>query len=182
MNKTLFGIGVTMAGVALAASLVTAQGGRGAGRGGNGQQFGRGPEMRGGHVGPQGRGGRSGGAFGFALAGLGLTEEQRAKVIELQRSAREGVAPLEAELRGAERALHGELFADSRDAAKIASLSAQVGKLRGQLAEARLTTTAAVSDLLTAEQRAAVRERPGRLGGRGPGRAGGVGHGDIRRR
>jgi protein CpxP len=171
-KNTLLGIGVTTAAVALAATLVTAQGGGDAGRrGGSDQQVGqqarggRGQGGRLGRMGPQGPGGR----FGVGgLAGLDLTEEQRTKVVALQRAAREQAAPVEQELRTAQRDLHRELFADARDAAKVAELSAKIAGLDKQLADLHVATTGSLSDVLTAEQRATMRER----GGRGPGRGG----------
>lgn len=170
-TNTLFGIGVTAAAVALAVSLVTAQGNGPARRNGADQQAGqqaRGGRGGGDRLGPQGPGGRFGGGF----AGLKLTEDQRAKVTEVQRAARERAMPIEEELRTAQRALHRELFADSRDAAKIDELSAKTATLQKQLGDLQIRTTSAVSDLLTAEQRATMREREGGRGGpgRGPGR------------
>jgi Spy/CpxP family protein refolding chaperone len=111
---------------------------------------------------------------------LNLTAEQRSKIADVQRAAREQSAPVEAELRTTERSLHRELFADSRDSAKIAGLSAKVSTLRQQLADAHVRTSTAISDVLTAEQRASIREREAR--GRGPGRgAGGFRHGPVGR-
>jgi Spy/CpxP family protein refolding chaperone len=160
--------------VALAATLVTAQtrtpGRRGAPDQQVGQQMrgGRGPGGRPGQMGqmwrmgPQGPGQR----FGGALAGLDLTDDQRTKVVAIHRGAREQAAPVDQELRVVERDLHRELFADARDAAKIADLSAKVAALRKQLADLHVTTTGSLADVLTADQRATVRERGGR-GGRG---------------
>jgi Spy/CpxP family protein refolding chaperone len=161
MKNVLFGIGVTTVAVALAATLVMAEAGGGAnGRDESDQRVGQ--QARGGRGGPTGR-------FGFGVAGLNLTEEQREKVSTIQRAAREQAAPAEAELRAAQRDLHRELFADGRDAAKIADLSANVAALQQQLADLHVTTTSSLSDLLTDEQRAIVRARDGHGG---PGRGG----------
>ncbi len=152
-TKTLSSIGIAAAAVVLAASLVTAQtsgGGRGPG---------------GGRLGPQGPGGR----FGGGLAGLNLTEEQRTKVAALQRAGREQAAPVEEELRKIQGSLHREIFADARDAAKLAELSARGTTLQKQLADLHVKTATSLSDVLTAEQRATMREREGTGGGPGRG-------------
>jgi Spy/CpxP family protein refolding chaperone len=149
MKKTLFGIGVATAVIALAATLATAQGAR-AGRGG----------------GPDGRGGR----FGGPLAGLNLSEDQRARVADIERAGRDEAAPIEKDLRVAQNALHCELFADARDAGKVGDLSARVLALQHQLADLHVKTASSLADVLTAEQRATVRAREGRSGG--PGRGG----------
>lgn len=168
-NKSLIGLGLTAAVVAFAAGLVTAQGRGGARLGQPGQQLGsKGPGGRG----PLGRGG----PFGIGFAGLNLTEEQRSKVSDIQRAARAEAASVEEELRTTERSLHRELFADTRDAAKIADLSAKVSTLRRQLAEAHVRTSTAISDVLTAEQRASIRDREVRGRDRG---ASGFRHGPI---
>lgn len=175
-KNTLFGIGLTTGAIALAAALVTVQAAGSEGRRAwldqqASQQAGQqGRGGRGGRIGPDGPGGR----FGGALAGLSLSEEQRTKVAEIQRASRDQAAPVEQELRALEKELHRELFADARDAGKVGDLSAKVGALRQQLAALNIQTSGSLADVLTAEQRATVREREGRAGpGRGgPGRGG----------
>ena len=167
-KHTLIGIGVTTSAIALAATLVTAQiGASGGRRGGSDQQIGhqsRGGRGPAGRIGPLGRGR----AFGGELAGLNLTDDQRAQVSEIRRAGRDQAGPVEQELRAAQHALHRELFADARDAAKVADLSSKVAVLQKQLAELHVKTASSVADVLTAEQRAAIRER-GRRGGPGRG-------------
>lgn len=167
------GLGITAATVALAATLVTAQGSQTQGSQDPGRRPGPGQG-----AGQQGRGGRMGGGpLGAALIGLDLTEEQRTKIAGLRKANREEVQAIETELRTSQSALHRELFADTRDAAKIADLAAKVSLLQRQLTDFNVKNSAALSAVLTAEQRAIVREREGRGGG-GPrgGRFGRLGH------
>ena len=173
-TNTLFGIGATAAAVVLTATLGIAQSSQASGGSQADQQIGQ--QQRGGR-GPGGRGMRmgspgSGGRFGGPFAGLNLTEEQQKKIAELQRAGREQAAPVEQELQTTQRTLHRELFADTRDAAKISDLSAKAATLQKQLADLHVKTTTAVADVLTADQRATMRERERPAGGpgRGPGR------------
>ena len=91
---------------------------------GLGWQGGRGP---GGGVQGPGRGGpgRGGpGRFGGPmLEALDLSDDQRAKIQEIQRSTREAGGPVMEELATAQRALHLATFADSRDDGEIAKLT-----------------------------------------------------------
>jgi len=123
---------------------------------------------RGAGMGPQGPG-RGAGA---GLAGLDLTADQRAKVTDLQRASRDQAGPIEDELQFTQKSLHRELFADKRDAAKIATLTTKAATLQKQLADLHIKTATAVADVLTVEQRETMRLREGRGGGmaRGPGR------------
>ena len=166
-THTLFGMGATAAAVALAATLVTAQSGQDQGRRG-------GPEQR---AGQQGRGGRMGGPLAGPLVGLNLTAEQQTKVAELRRAGREESAPIDKELNTAQAALHRELFADTQDTAKVGDLAAKVTALQKQLVDLQVKNSAALSAVLTPEQRATMREREGRGGGPRGGRPGRFGHG-----
>lgn len=125
---------------------------------------GRGPGQA---AGPAGRRGGGGG-----LAALDLNEDQRAKVAELVRSARDQAGPLHDEFEFTRKTLHRELFADERDSAKIASLLTRLTTLEKQLADLRVTEATALADVLTAKQRETMRlrdgaARPGRGGPRG---------------
>jgi Spy/CpxP family protein refolding chaperone len=132
---------------------------------------------RGRMAGPAGQAGRRGGpAFGPGLRlgpGLELTDEQREAVQAAERSARDASAPVADELQVARRALHRAVFADTRDDAAVGELAAKVAALENQLAALHLTSQVALADLLTDEQKQAVRTRTGRGPGgaaRGPGR------------
>lgn len=142
--------------------------GRGQGEGpGAGQQPGPqgapgGPMMgRGRAMGPQGQGG--------VLAGLDLTADQRGKISDLTRAGRDQSAPIEDELEFTRKTLHRELFADKRDAAKIATLTTKAASLEKQLADLNVKTMTAVADVLTSEQRETMRLRGGRPGAMGRG-------------
>jgi Spy/CpxP family protein refolding chaperone len=128
---------------------------------------GRGMAGRGGGMGPQGPGVRPG-AGPDELNGLDLTNDQRGTIEQLHRAARDQGAPFEDELQFTQKTLHRELFADKRDASKIANLQTKISALEKQLAELHIKTAIAVSDVLTAEQRETMRLRDGRL--EGPGR------------
>jgi len=121
-----------------------------------------------------------GGAGRFAA--LGLTQDQRAAITDLQRATRDQAAPLEDELGFTRKTLHRELFADTRDNAKVASLTSKIATLEKALADLHVKQTTAVADLLTPEQRETMRLAEGRgVGrGRGPGRPGaGRGRGGV---
>lgn len=122
---------------------------------------------RGAGMGPQ----RPGRGAGAGLAGLDLTADQHAKITDLHRSTRDQSGPIEDELQFTQKTLHRELFADRRDAAKIATLTTRVAALQKQLADLHVKTATAVADVLTVEQRETMRLREGRGGGmgRGPG-------------
>jgi Spy/CpxP family protein refolding chaperone len=125
---------------------------------------------------PRGRGpGAPGGPGGFGrggvavLRGVDLNDEQKASikaVLEAERSARTG-APADMGLR---RELEAELFADSPDAQKIVTLQQQLVQAQGERLAREIAVQQKVAAVLTAEQRAQVRERlsqapPERRGG-----------------
>jgi Spy/CpxP family protein refolding chaperone len=102
-------------------------------------------------------------------AALDLSDEQRTKIADLARAARDQAAPLRDELQFTRRTLHRELFADKRDDAKVSSLTTKIATLEKQLSGLRVKTAAAVADLLTPEQRQKARLlEPGRGRGGGP--------------
>jgi Spy/CpxP family protein refolding chaperone len=102
------------------------------------------------------------GMGGPMFAGLELTEEQRTKIADIHRGERDAVGPMADELGVARRALHRATFADTRDDAEIAKLTATIANLEKQLLDRRVKTELEVAGVLTAEQREQVRGRRGR--------------------
>ena len=125
---------------------------------------------QGGPGGPGGPGGR-GAAMGL-LRGLDLTEQQQAQLKALReadRDSRQG-PPADVTLR---RQLQTELFADVPDDAKVASLQDQLAAAQSERLAKEVAAEQKIAQVLTAEQRAQVRQRleqgPAARGGRGPG-------------
>ena len=138
MKRLILTIVAAAAVGAAAFSIADAQGpGR---RGPDGQRF-RGP----------------GSAFGIARL-ADLTDEQRQKVREILESERaNGQAPEEPmTLR---RQLHAELLADSPDDQKIQSLRQQILDATANALTREISVQRQIAQVLTAEQRAKVRER-----------------------
>ena len=143
--------------------------GRGAGRGvgpgqGMGPGRGMGPGGGRGQLGP-GRGMGPGGGRGLLGARLDLTDDQQSAIETLHRGARDQAAAVTDELELTRHALHREVFADKRDAAKITALSTKLAALEKQLSDVHLKTQVGVADVLTPAQRETMR-----LAGGGPGR------------
>ena len=131
--------------------------------------------------GPRGRGPGGPGGFGrggvAVLRGVDLTDEQKASIKAIhdaERPARTG-PPADEALR---RELEAEVFADAPDAQKIATLQQQLVQAQAERLAHEIAVQQKVAAVLTAEQRAKVRERlsqapPERRGGferRGAGR------------
>ena len=130
----------------------------------NAQQAGR----AGGDSGPRGRGPGRG---GFALLrDANLTDEQKAQIKAI-RDAEQPQAgpPADAGLR---RQLEAELFADAPDGAKIAALQQQLVQAQAERLAREITSQQKVAAVLTAEQRAQIRERLSQAPERGAGRRG----------
>jgi Spy/CpxP family protein refolding chaperone len=136
--------------------------GPGFGRG-QGMGVGRGMGGPGRGMGPAGRGQRGPDAMGQGpgrggmFAALDLTEDQRHAIETLQRATRDQAAGITDELELARKTLHRELFADKRDAAKVAALGTKVTTLEKQLLDLHLKTQAGIADLLTPTQRETMR-------------------------
>lgn len=128
-----------------------------------------------GGIGPRGSGGRGGRGAG-RFAALDLTDDQRAQVQKVMRDGQDQSAAIADELQLSRRNLHREVFADKRDDAKIAALATKVATLQKQVADLHLKTMAAVSGVLTPDQRQKMRIESGQrgVGGRG-GRGGSMG-------
>jgi Spy/CpxP family protein refolding chaperone len=109
------------------------------------------------------RPGRSGGpGFGRAgmalLRGADLSEQQQTEIKAIRDAAREGQAgpPADAVLR---RQLDAEVFAEAPDAQKIAALQEQLIRAQAERIAKEVATEQKIAQVLTAEQRAKIRER-----------------------
>ena len=103
------------------------------------------------------RGGPGAGAIA-ALRGADLTEEQKAAIKairEADQSAGQGPST-EARLR---RELQAEVFSDAPDTQKIASLQQQLAESQSARLARQIATDQKIAQVLTAEQRAKIRER-----------------------
>ncbi|MGH9371969.1 MAG: Spy/CpxP family protein refolding chaperone [Vicinamibacterales bacterium] len=126
---------------------------------------GRGP----GFDGPRGGFGRGGGQ---ALRGIELTDDQKEQIKAIREAdgeVRQG-PPVEVQLH---RQLQGEIFADAPDPQKLTALQQQIGQAQSARLAKRTELEQKIAQVLTAEQRATVRERlaqapqeRGRRGGR----------------
>jgi len=109
--------------------------------------------------GPEGQRPRGGPGAGVALLrGADLTEEQKAAIKairEAEQPTAEGPS-VEARLR---RELQAEVFADSPDVQKIASLQQQLAESQSARLARQIATDQKIAQVLTAEQRAKIRER-----------------------
>ena len=111
---------------------------------------------------PRGRGPGGPGGFGrggvAVLRGVDLTDEQKASIMAIhdeQRQARTG-PPADAALR---RDLEAEVFAEAPDAQKIATLQQQFVQAQSERLAHEIAVQQKVAAVLTADQRAKVRER-----------------------
>ena len=110
--------------------------------------------------GPEGQRPRGGpGGAGVALLrGADLTEEQKAAIKAIrdaEQSAQQGQSS-EGQLR---RELQAEVFADNPDTQKIASLQQQLAESQSVRLARQIATEQKIAQVLTAEQRAKIRER-----------------------
>lgn len=110
--------------------------------------------------------GRRGGGPMFALRGLDLTEEQRTRIKAIHDAERDSQPGPPAD-----GALHRELqeavFAETPDADKVAALQQQLVQAQSARLAKRIAIEQQIAQILTAEQRAQVRERLARQPGQG---------------
>ena len=141
------GIGLMLAGAALAAAQTAyaAEEQRGRGRGGRGAWMG----------GP--RGGGPAGAF-LPLGRLELSDEQREQVRTVMAESREAAREQLREMRAAREALAEAASSPDVDEDRIRALAADVGRLTGDAAVRRAQVYAAVWRILTPEQQAEAEE------------------------
>ena len=92
------------------------------------------------------------------LRGADLTEEQKAAIKAIREAEQPtGEGPsVDARLR---RELQAEVFADSPDVQKIASLQQQLAESQSTRLARQIATEQKIAQVLTAEQRAKIRER-----------------------
>lgn len=115
------------------------------------------------------------GRAGMALLrGADLSEQQQTEIKAIRDAARERQAgpPADAVLR---RQLDAEVFADAPDAQKIAAFQEQLIRAQAERVAKEIETTLKIAQVLTAEQRAKIRERlaqPSSSAFRGPARLG----------
>jgi Spy/CpxP family protein refolding chaperone len=104
---------------------------------------------------------------------LDLTADQRTKIEDIVRGARDQAAPLVDQLELARKDLHRAAFADKAEASAVTNLTNKVAGLEKQVLEVRVKAETAVSSVLTDKQRETVRI-DGRFlaGGPGPMRGG----------
>ena len=109
-----------------------------------------------------GPGGPGRGGIGV-LRGVELTEEQRASIKaihEAERSGRDARGGTDGRAGAqAHRELQAEIFADSPDPQKIATLQQQIEQAQSEALAQRTATMQKVAQVLTAEQRAGIRNR-----------------------
>ena len=123
------------------------------------------PGRRPGGPGGFGPGGPGRGGLGV-LRGVELTEEQKSSIKaihEAERSARDARGDTDSRSGAqAHRELEAEIFADSPDPQKIASLQQQITQAQAAALAHRTATMQKVAEVLTAEQRAGIRNRSSR--------------------
>lgn len=99
---------------------------------------------------------RAGRAQAFARR-LDLTADQKTKIEDILRGARDQAAPLADQLALAHKDLHRATFADKADAGAVTNLTNKVAGLEKQLLDVRVKAETAVSGVLTDKQREMVR-------------------------
>jgi Spy/CpxP family protein refolding chaperone len=118
----------------------------------------------------RGPGGRGGG-FLFGLRGVDLTEEQRARIRAIHEAERQGGSSTgrrggaDAGLRAT---LQAELLADVPDAHRIAELQQQLAEAHAAHLAREVAIQQKVAQVLTADQRAELRDRLARRSSRQP--------------
>ena len=105
------------------------------------------------------------------LRGLNLTDQQREQIGSILQAERPQ-APVAAADGNLHRQLEAELFADSPDLQKIATLQARIAEAAAARLERHVAMQQKVAQVLTAEQRASLRERLAQAPERRPGRGG----------
>jgi Spy/CpxP family protein refolding chaperone len=111
----------------------------------NGMGMGKGMGMRG--RGMMGRGG-----FGACAKELNLTDEQKAKIEDLNFANRNAMIDLRASMQKAHLKMQHEMMADTPDKARMLAASKEVNAIQGQIADARINHLFALRAVLTPEQ------------------------------
>jgi len=107
------------------------------------------------------------------FAALNLTPDQRQRIVDTIKTYRPKIQPIRQQIRASREQLGQALFADQQDAGQIASLRSSLDGLRAQLAGLATSRLSDISQVLTADQRATIRNRlvtprPNRAGGNAP--------------
>jgi Spy/CpxP family protein refolding chaperone len=110
-----------------------------------------------------------GGGPGMVLRGLDLTDDQQSQVKALFESERDAAKAGAEAVFTARQALHAALFANVVDSGAVASLQAKVAAAEQTELAREVQTQLALSNILTADQRAKVLARGGRGGREGRG-------------
>jgi Spy/CpxP family protein refolding chaperone len=97
---------------------------------------------------------------------LDLTGAQREQVTAIVRGARDEAAPVRQQLRASHRALRQAMLASTPHTGAIATLTAEVERLRQQVHAIHVKATTTVAAVLTAEQREQLRSATQRRRGR----------------
>jgi Spy/CpxP family protein refolding chaperone len=108
--------------------------------------------------GPEGQRPRGGPGGVALLRGADLTEEQKA-AIKAIRDAEESAQQGQSSERQLRRELQAAVFADNPDTRKIASLQQQLAESQSARLARQIATEQKIAQVLTAEQRARIRER-----------------------
>jgi Spy/CpxP family protein refolding chaperone len=112
----------------------------------------------GGPGGPGGPGGHMHGPFGMLMQGPNaLTDDQFEKMYAIRNQTMDAVAPKKLALHQATRDLFDALSRPDQDTARIKSLQSQVTSLKSDISSAELSKMVQMSQVLTPEQRKAVR-------------------------
>lgn len=104
---------------------------------------------------------------GHPMAGLDLTDSQKAKMDDLRVKHLKEVEPLKADLQKQHSALKLEVIADKFNESKVKSLQSEISKLQSDMALKMILHQRAVRDLLTSDQQKKFDTRV--LSGGGPG-------------
>jgi Spy/CpxP family protein refolding chaperone len=120
-----------------------------------------GPEHHGGEGGPGGHwgheGGRGRGPFGALQGALALTDDQYEKLYAIKNDTSDATASKRMALHQSTRGLMESLGQADQDGAKISRLQSQIASLKSDLSTAETGKLVRMSQVLTADQRKALR-------------------------
>jgi Spy/CpxP family protein refolding chaperone len=114
-----------------------------------GQDMGMGKGMG---MGMRGRGMMGRGGFGACAKELNLTDDQKAKIEDLNFANRNAMIDLRASMQKAHLKMQHEMMADTPDKARMLAASKEVNAIQGQIADARINHLFAMRAILTPDQ------------------------------